>query len=432
MLSFFAHQKPVAILVQVQFYREETPDLHELKELAATAHVECKAVLTATRDRPDAQYFIGSGKADELADLLTHEAATLVIFNHDLTPTQERNLAQHLKVQVMSRTGLILEIFAQRARTHEGKLQVELAQLEYQSSRLVRGWTHLERQRGGIGVRGGPGETQLEIDKRLLRTHIKSLKQQLEKVERTRKLGRALRQKADIPCIALVGYTNAGKSTLFNALTESSVYVANQLFATLDPTLRKINLPHFGEVVLADTVGFIRHLPHQLVKAFKATLEEVVEADLLLHVIDASHPEYPEQKAQVLDVLAEMQVTETPILEVMNKVDAIENQEPHTDLNAEGMPQRAWISALTGAGMDGLKAALLRCLDQDIFQGHLLLPLSLAEIRSILYRWGAIEHESIDEQGQFYIQLKAPRQRLETLFKQQGYDYQTFLASFKP
>src|SRR5690606_12156913 len=302
-------------------------DPQEFQELVRSAGADTVGFVSVARHQPSAKFLIGSGKVEELRDLVREGEVELVIFNHTLTPSQERNLERALECRVLDRTGLILDIFAQRARTHEGKLQVELAQLEHMSTRLVRGWTHLERQKGGIGLRG-PGETQLETDRRLLRVRIRQIKQRLEKVRGQREQARRGRRRADIQLVSLVGYTNAGKSTLFNALTQSSVYAADQLFATLDPTLRRLELDDLGPVVLADTVGFIRHLPHKLVESFRATLEESSNADLLLHVIDAHEPERDEQIEQVLAVLTEIGAHELPILEVYNKVDLLEGIEP--------------------------------------------------------------------------------------------------------
>ncbi|MDH5180646.1 MAG: GTPase HflX, partial [Gammaproteobacteria bacterium] len=280
-----------AVLVHLDIHTDSDKDeLREFRELAVSAGAEPVAVVTGSRRTPDPKFFVGTGKAEEIGDVAEQEKADVVLVNHDLSPVQERNLERLLNCRVLDRTGLILDIFAQRARSHEGKLQVELAQLQHLSTRLVRGWTHLERQKGGIGLRG-PGETQLETDRRLLGARIKQLKQKLEKVRRQREQGRRARKRAEIPTVSLVGYTNAGKSTLFNRLTESAVYAADQLFATLDPTLRRVSLPNGQAMVLADTVGFIRHLPHDLVEAFRSTLQETEEADLLLHVVDASSEE---------------------------------------------------------------------------------------------------------------------------------------------
>ncbi|OSO74654.1 GTPase HflX, partial [Stutzerimonas stutzeri] len=356
-------------------------DPQEFQELARSAGAETVGFVNVSRHQPSAKFLIGSGKVEELHDLVKEGEAELVIFNHTLTPSQERNLERALECRVLDRTGLILDIFAQRARTHEGKLQVELAQLEHMSTRLVRGWTHLERQKGGIGLRG-PGETQLETDRRLLRVRIRQIKQRLEKVRGQREQARRGRRRADIPSVSLVGYTNAGKSTLFNALTESEVYAANQLFATLDPTLRRLELEDVGPVILADTVGFIRHLPHKLVESFRATLEESSNADLLLHVIDAHEPERDQQIEQVLAVLGEIGANELPMLEVYNKLDLLEGIEPQIQRDADGKPQRVWVSARDDLGLDLLRQAVAELLGDDLFVGTLCLPQRLGRLRA--------------------------------------------------
>ena len=295
-----------AILVHIEFSsHEEAEDLGEFRELVWSAGVEPVGVVSGSRKQPSPRLFVGEGKLEEIRDAVTANEADVVLFNHALSPSQERNIERELRCRVLDRTGVILDIFAQRARTHEGKLQVELAQLEHMSTRLIRGWTHLERQKGGIGLRG-PGETQLETDRRLLRERIKSIHRRLEKVRKQRNQGRRARMRADIPTVSLVGYTNAGKSTLFNRITTSTVYAADQLFATLDPTLRRLELPDIGPVVMADTVGFIRHLPHKLVEAFRATLEETTEASILLHIIDCHDHRRDENMEQVEEVLAEI------------------------------------------------------------------------------------------------------------------------------
>ncbi|HEY0635755.1 MAG TPA: ribosome rescue GTPase HflX, partial [Gammaproteobacteria bacterium] len=309
-----------ALLVHLDFRQEgEQEDLDEFRDLALSAGAEPVAVVTGARQTPDPKYFIGSGKAEEIRRQVEQDEVELVLVNHALSPAQERNLERLLQCRVLDRTGLILDIFAQRARSHEGKLQVELAQLKHLATRLVRGWTHLERQKGGIGLRG-PGETQLETDRRLLAERIKTLNRRLEKVLLQREQGRKARQRAEIPTVSLVGYTNAGKSTLFNRLTSEGVYAADQLFATLDPTLRRLQLPNGNNCIVADTVGFIRHLPHDLVAAFRATLQESREADLLLHVVDASDPERDAKRHQVNEVLREIGAAEVPQIEVYNKI----------------------------------------------------------------------------------------------------------------
>ncbi len=409
-----------ALLVHLEGQNPEArEDPQEFQELALSAGADIVSLVTVTRHQPSAKYLIGSGKVEELHDRVHAEQVDLVIFNHTLTPSQERNLERVFECRVLDRTGLILDIFAQRARTHEGKLQVELAQLEHMSTRLVRGWTHLERQKGGIGLRG-PGETQLETDRRLLRVRIRQIKSRLEKVRSQREQARRGRKRADIPSVSLVGYTNAGKSTLFNALTQSQVYAADQLFATLDPTLRRLELNDLGPIVLADTVGFIRHLPHKLVEAFRATLEESSNSDLLLHVIDAHEPERMEQIEQVLAVLGEIGAEGLPILEVYNKLDLLEEVEPQIQRNADGRPERVWLSARDGRGLPLLRQAIAELLGDDLFVATLQLPQRLARLRAQFFELGAVLQESYAEDGSSLLQVRIPRVELNRLVSREG------------
>ena len=346
-----------AALVGVDFGKGDfASGLEELSLLSQSAGAEPLAIIACKRSRPDAALFIGSGKATELADLVADEKLDLVIFNHALSPAQQRNLERHLKVRVVDRTSLILDIFAQRAKSHEGKVQVELAQLQHLATRLIRGWTHLERQKGGIGLRG-PGETQLETDRRLLGERVKMLKVRLEKLHQQRETQRRSRDRSKTFSISLVGYTNAGKSTLFNTLTKAGAYAANQLFATLDTTSRRLYLGEAGSVVVSDTVGFIRDLPHQLVAAFRATLEETIHADLLLHVVDANSPVRSDQIDQVNDVLKEIGADHIPQLMICNKID-LASLEPAVLLNEYGNIERIFLSAKTGAGLDLLRQSI--------------------------------------------------------------------------
>ena len=349
-----------AILVSLDFGETDYEEsLEELQRLTESAGVGILGIVRGKRSRPDAALFAGSGKADEIAETVVANEANLVIFNHELSPAQQRNLERRLDCRVIDRTSLILDIFAQRAQSHEGKLQVELAQLEHLATRLVRGWTHLERQKGGIGLRG-PGETQLETDRRLLGKRVKLLKERLAKLGRQRSVQRRARVRANVLSVSIVGYTNAGKSTLFNRLTHAKAYVADQLFATLDTTSRKFFVADGGSVVLSDTVGFIKHLPHTLVAAFRATLEEAVAADLLLHVVDASSPGRDQQVEEVNKVLAEIGADHIPQLMVLNKID-VNGLAPGLERDEYGRIGRIWVSARTGEGFDLLKEALAEC-----------------------------------------------------------------------
>ncbi len=348
------------VLVSVNFgdadYEES---LQELRHLAGTAGLNISATLESKRQAPDPKYFIGSGKADELKTLLAAHDSKVAAFNHDLSPSQQRNLEKLLEARVVDRTGLILDIFAQRAQSHEGKLQVELAQLEHLSTRLVRGWTHLERQKGGIGVRGGPGETQLELDRRMLRVRVKQLREKLDKLKQQRGMQRRARKRSNLMTVSLVGYTNAGKSTLFNRLTHSGVYAADQLFATLDTTSRKMHLPDGYPVVLSDTVGFIKHLPTTLIEAFGATLEEAAQADLLLHIVDVASPNRDNQIEQVNIVLNEIGAANVPQILVLNQIDRM-GMAPGVDLDEYGNIRTVRVSAREGTGIEDLRQALLQ------------------------------------------------------------------------
>ena len=348
-----------AVLVGLDLgQRNNAESLEELKLLAASAGVDGRAMVRGRRDRPDPALFAGSGKVEELRRTLAENGAELAIFNHELSPAQERNLEQALHCRVVDRTSLILDIFAQRAQSHEGKLQVELAQLQRLSTRLVRGWTHLERQKGGIGLRG-PGETQLETDRRLIGKRVKFLKDRLKDLQRRRQVQRRARSRGDVLSVSLVGYTNAGKSTLFNALTHAGAYAANQLFATLDTTTRRVYLPEAGNIVVSDTVGFIRDLPHTLVAAFRATLEETIHADLLLHVVDATSETRDDQAAEVDRVLAEIGAAGVPQILVWNKIDLDPRLEQGLERDEYAKIRRVRLSAKSAIGLDFLRQALI-------------------------------------------------------------------------
>jgi GTP-binding protein HflX len=418
----------VAVLVHIDFPEgANREDVAEFNELVVSAGAQPVELVTTKRDAPDPKLFIGRGKVDEIYDLLRLHDTQLVIFNHALSPSQERNLEKALQCRVLDRTGLILDIFAQRARTHEGKLQVELAQLQYQSTRLVRGWTHLERQKGGIGMRG-PGETQLETDRRLLRERVKNIHNRLEKVRAQRNQGRRSRQRSAVPTIALVGYTNAGKSTLFNALTEAEVYAADQLFATLDPTLRRYQVQDIGEVVLADTVGFIRHLPHKLVEAFQATLQEAAEADLLLHVVDCASPERDANVEAVESVLDEIHADEVPTLCIYNKIDLLEHGEPRIDRDDSGQPVAVWLSAMQGEGFELLNQAMAEMLGQELFEQEICLTPADAKLRAVLYELGGVRGERFSDNGDMLLQVRMQQGDFRMALSRAGVDEQRFFT----
>ncbi len=407
-------EKAILVHLELRQYSQDE-DLSEFQLLALSAGAQILSIVTGSRQKPDAKFYAGSGKVDEIAQLVQSMGADLVLFNHSLSPAQERNLERAFQCRVLDRTGLILDIFAQRAQTFEGKLQVELAQLKHLSSRLVRGWTHLERQKGGIGLRG-PGETQLETDRRLLKNRVVMLTERLEKVRQTRSQGRASRQKAAVPTISLVGYTNAGKSTLFNRITQSEVYAADQLFATLDPTLRRVEIDSLGTVVLVDTVGFVRHLPHQLVEAFRATLEETLEADLLLHVVDTVSPERDIQIKAVNEVLAEIGSTNR-VLMVYNKIDCLESHEPRIDVDEQGKPVAVWLSARDNLGMNELHSALAQLLVDDLQGFTLHLQPQFAKLRAQLFAMNAVEHEELCEDGTSWLKVRLSSTELDAILR---------------
>jgi len=413
----------LAVLVHLNLtHGQDAEDPREFEELVLSAGGDPVAFLTSSRMTPTAKFLISTGKLQELRDLVVEHGAELAIFNHTLTPSQERNLEKELQCRVLDRTGLILDIFAQRARTFEGKLQVELAQLRHSATRLIRGWTHLERQKGGIGLRG-PGETQLETDRRLLRGRITQIEQRLEKVRSQREQGRRSRQRAAIPTVSLVGYTNAGKSTLFNRLTGADVYAENQLFATLDPTMRRIELADIGGVVMADTVGFISHLPHKLVEAFRATLEEASNSTLLLHVIDSAADERLRNIEQVELVLDEIDAGDLPQLRVYNKVDLLPDTDPHIDRDDSGKPFAVWLSAQTGAGCDLLEQAISELLGTEIVAGRLLLTSTQGRLRAMLYAQQAITNESYRDDGANELQIRIPKSDLLRILSAESLAY---------
>ena len=409
-----------AVLVTLKLQSESEPeDPREFEELVLSAGGDPVEVITGSRSAPHAKLFVGAGKLEEIAAAVNSHCAELVIFNHNLSPSQERNIEAELKCRVLDRTGLILDIFAQRARTHEGKLQVELAQLQHLSTRLVRGWTHLERQRGGIGMRG-PGETQLESDRRMVRDRIKSIQSRLLKVRKQRAQGRRARVRAEVPAVSLVGYTNAGKSTLFNNLTQADVFVANQLFATLDPTMRKLEVPEQGEVVFADTVGFISHLPHRLVDAFRATLEEAANATLLLHVVDGAAEDRATNIKRVEEVLKEIDAHKLPTLMVYNKVDLLEDFSARIDRNAEGQPVAVWLSALKNEGLDLLLQAVAERLPGQFVHKTLRLKPDQGALRASLYSHKAVLDEQVDENGWINVEIKLSEIDFLRLIKSSG------------
>ena len=407
------------MLVQVDDGQVDPQEaLREFEALADSAGAEVVGRETGRRRRPDPRTYIGPGKVETLQALIESAEADLVLINHPLSPVQERNLERALRCRVLDRTGLILDIFAQRARSHEGKLQVELAQLRHIASRLVRGWSHLERQKGGIGLRG-PGETQLEMDRRMLGTRIRQLEKRLARVRQQRDQGRQARRRRDLPAVSLVGYTNAGKSTLFNRVAASGVYSADQLFATLDTTLRRVELAGGEAAVLADTVGFIRDLPPQLVAAFRSTLEEVVEADLLIHVIDAADPLREENAREVDDVLKALGADAVPQLRVYNKIDA-RDLAPRVDRDEAGEIRAVWVSAAIGAGLDLLLEAVAERVNAEAARGVIELGPAEGRLRARFYALGDVLDETVTQSGRIRLTVELPQRELERLYRHEG------------
>ena len=412
-------ERTILVYIELTTGKQIPNSLDEFKQLAESSGLDIIDTVQVKLSFTKAQFFIGTGKVDELALIVDDKKIDLVVFSLALSPSQERNLEKVLKCQVLDRTGLILDIFALRASSFEGKLQVELAQLRHLSTRLVRGWTHLERQKGGIGLRG-PGETQLETDKRLISIRIKNINKRLHKVHKQHDLGRKARIKNELPMISLAGYTNAGKSTLFNRLTKSEVYADDKLFATLDSTIRRVILPAAGEAVIADTVGFIQDLPHELIEAFKSTLEETRQANVLLHVVDASDINNRDKIDQVQDIIEQIEAQDIPSIIVMNKIDEISGFSPRLDKDDQGNIYRVWLSANTGEGIDLLYKALSQSLSGMMTFARIKLDVQSAYIRSEIHKVGFIQKEIMNEFGQWLLEINVTSHYLERLLDKQG------------
>jgi GTP-binding protein HflX len=414
-------QTEKAVLVHIDFRRHQfSEEFEEFIQLVDSSGLSISQTITGSRDVPAAKYFVGTGKLEEIKLAVQEFSADVVIFNHALSPAQERNLEQGLKCRVLDRVGLILDIFSQRARSYEGKLQVELAQLQHLSTRLVRGWSHLERQKGGIGLRG-PGETQLETDRQLVGKRIKTINTRLQKVQAQHKQGRRLRHRTETPVVSLVGYTNAGKSTLFNTLTGADTYVADKLFATLDTTLRKVDLSPGNHIVLSDTVGFIRHIPHDLIDSFHATLEEVKEADLLLHVVDVNDDQRETRMAQVNEVIDQIGASDVPQILVFNKIDMKEGISAQIKQFNGAMPQ-VWLSAVTGEGVAELKEVMEPYLSAPKSKFVLCLPITASKLRASLFQQGAVIHEETDPSGNWLMHVSLEGSMLERICRNHGHE----------
>ena len=409
------------LLLNIQLSAESSTDTSELSELVVAAGLIVVGEILSKRTAPDSKFYVGKGKAEEVALFVKENDVQLVICSKDLSPVQQRNLEKLVCCTVIDRTGLILDIFAQRARSFEGKLQVELAQLEHLSSRLVRGWSHLERQKGGIGLRG-PGETQLETDRRLIGGRIKQIKSRLNKVKKQRFQNGQSRKKALLSTVALVGYTNAGKSTLFNKLTGNSVYCADQLFATLDTTIGSLVINGENPILLSDTVGFVKSLPHNLVEAFAATLDETREAKLLLHIIDASDPARTERIEQVNEVLQSIGASEVSVIEVYNKIDKVSDCVPHVDYKSDLKVQRVWISAEREIGLDLLLDAISEQVnDEKVAERVTIKWESGGKLRAMLYEWGAVTNETLGVEGEWVLEIVLSKTRWQIFTSNEDY-----------
>ena len=411
-----------ALIVYVDFKNfRAAGEYNEFCELVKSTGLEIVSTIKTTRLRADARLFIGVGKAEEIRVTAEKYDADVVIFNRLLTPAQERNLEMFFNIRVIDRIGLILDIFAQRALSYEGKLQVELAQLQHLTTRLIRGWTHLERQKGGIGLRG-PGETQLETDRRLIGRRIKAIKERIQKVRKQRYQSRQQRKKQNVPVISFVGYTNAGKSTLFNYLTDANVKVEDQLFATLDPTLRRINTDNGNDIILTDTVGFIRDLPHELIESFKATLDEVKEADLLIHIIDVDQEQRQQRIDEVNQVISMIGASHVAQIEVYNKIDMHSAQKRRIEISENNKITRIWLSSRTGEGVDLLLEAMNRYLNKHKRQHYINIPVSAGQLRAKLFDIGAVKQENIDDMGGWIMEVELEEYKLHKLCKEANLD----------